>query len=46
MILSADQTSADVTDLGELVAAWPNLLEPIRAGILALVRSALAQSVR
>jgi hypothetical protein len=33
-------TDADVTDLSEIVAAWPSLPEPIRAGILAMVRSA------
>jgi hypothetical protein len=27
-------------DLAELVAAWPALPEPIRAGILAMIRSA------
>jgi hypothetical protein len=27
-------------DLGSLVTAWPTLLEPIRAGILAMVRAA------
>jgi hypothetical protein len=32
--------NADATELGEVVAAWPNLAEPIRAGILAMIRSA------
>jgi len=32
--------NADATDLVEVVAAWPDLPEPIRAGILAMIRSA------
>jgi hypothetical protein len=35
----AAHTLAD-PDLATLVAAWPRLPEPIRAGILALVRAA------
>jgi hypothetical protein len=31
---------ADATNLTEILAAWPDLPEPIRAGILAMVRSA------
>ena len=27
-------------DLAEVVAAWPDLAEPIRAGVLAIIRSA------
>jgi hypothetical protein len=37
---NADQTNADSTDLSEIVAAWSTLPEPLRAGILAMVRSA------
>src|SRR5258707_1179188 len=37
---SATVANADATDLGEVMAAWPNLPEPIRAGILAMIRSA------
>ena len=31
------------TDLAALVAAWPTLPEPIRAGILAMVKAATGQ---
>jgi len=36
-------TLADHPDLAAVVAAWPDLPEPIRAGILAMVKSAGAQ---
>ncbi len=37
---SATVANADASGLGEVVAAWPDLAEPIRAGILAMIRSA------
>jgi hypothetical protein len=30
-------------DLAEVVATWPDLPEPIRAGIVAMIRSALGK---
>jgi hypothetical protein len=30
-------------DLAELVAAWPTLPDPIRAGILAMIRAAVGR---
>jgi hypothetical protein len=37
---SASVANADANDLTEIIAAWPTLPEPIRAGILAMIRSA------
>jgi hypothetical protein len=38
--------SATSPDLAEVVAAWPNLPEAIRAGILAMIRSASGKDGR
>jgi hypothetical protein len=36
----------DTSDLAEVMAAWPDLPEPIRAGILAMIRSASGKTRR
>jgi hypothetical protein len=43
---NADQTNADAADLTEIIDAWPSLPEPIRAGILAMIRSASGKGDR
>jgi hypothetical protein len=43
---SATVADADATDLGEIVAVWPTLPEPIRAGIMAMIRSASVEGGR
>ena len=35
----APQDSGDASELGEIATAWPDLPEPLKAAVLAIVRS-------